>query len=221
MAAARYTEDELIKIWRELERSGIPLESERDRISFVPESERRRVIIEPEVGTGYNIISPVCKAGGTVCIVHVSVVSTLTAKITITGWNLEFPWSLEDPFIWLPDPKDMVPEKDCYVLPDSRKLPREQVINHRVYVQGGLRRGTVIRGLLVGYSMSSIPKEFSQGGSVSLQLGFFDHTNRLHSQDVRVRVEHRFAKVTTNTEREERNEILKKRAWAPPPWIVQ
>jgi len=197
----KYKIEELQETWLELERAGIPLEPKEYRIGFAPATECRQLLIDQDGNEMSNRVFPLHKNRGMAWMLSLIITSNLAGKMTITRWDLQFPWDLESCLVWPEDPKDMVPPHKSYVLTEGLRFPRKLVLNHHMYEKGVLTRGSVLRGLLIGYSTSPIPKEFSDGQPVSLKLTVFDQLSRPHWQELKAWIERPSEKPGIDTER--------------------
>ena len=136
--------------------------------------------ITQEGGLVENRIFDLDCGGGMGCILDLRIAVDRGA-FSIRGWELDLPW--KDPkFRWLPEsPGGKFPD-NVYRIPACKNLmySRDQVINHRRLLQ----RGKSLHGLLLGFSVESIPESYRHGAKIDATLVLIDEMLRSFSEPV-------------------------------------
>jgi hypothetical protein len=137
-----------------------------------------------------NFIFDLDCGGGTGCILDLHVAVDRQA-FSIWRWELDLPW--KDPkFQWLSEPPGGKFSDNMYKFPGCEALmyPRDQVINHLSLVKCGYN----LNGLLLGYSLESIPDSYRHGANIDASLVLVDEMGRGFSTPVQLCV-NRMAKI--------------------------
>ena len=82
---------------------------------------------------------------------------------------------------WLEDPHESIPEGEDYFFSRSLTFPRTIVLNHRVLDYGRIPGYSVITGLLLGRSCTSIPEKYHHGTEVRAVMHLFDYADVDHT----------------------------------------
>lgn len=174
--------EEEIALLRRLRDAGCPIQSDEDKTSVRPAPGG---LIVRQVGgvTESRAFDLDCR--GTGYMLDIEIVSDVPGRVTMCEIMLILPWE-DSLFSWLPDPAESAPAESLYRFPGKNPLeyPRQMVINHRTYERGRLRRGDLIRGLLLATSPEPIPDRFHHGASVSAELQIFDQWEQCFHSDV-------------------------------------
>src|SRR5580704_1224700 len=102
--------------------------------------------------------------GASVFVIHVPIVG-LAPKIVLQGFDLSSPeWEL-NPYV-LDDPGVSNSAPQLYRMLDGSRFHRSEVLNHRADVDGTLRHGDVMEGLVLAQCFSSVPTRYNQRNSV-------------------------------------------------------
>jgi len=121
-----------------------------------------------------------------------TVVVNVSPKATavITSYSIKLPWN-DEHFDLLPDPGEDQDYPDSY--PESAysplKNPRNDVLNHRILEQGTLTPSKpVIRGLLIGRGVATIPAHFRNAQDIDVIVSVYDQRGKKHSGKFKARV---------------------------------
>jgi hypothetical protein len=173
---------------RELERGGIPMD-----LDLLPESGLSGPppgLLITQVGDLRSTRAFTLETGMTGFMLDLEIVNNLPGQLYICWFELELPWQDKN-FEWLPDPADQVPEGSVYRFPEhpSLEFPREQVVNHRTYKKGRLRRGDFLNGLLLGLGWEPIPERFPHFHQFRTTLTVVDSSERRFPTEVQLTVD--------------------------------
>jgi len=130
-----------------------------------------------------NKIFQLFDIGGTGYLLDVMITNRSSYPQAILDLFPKLPWDVSD-FTWLEDPRELVPSTSAYVFPGKLSFPRGQAINHRICEGGHVPARGFLRGLLLGWSTHSIPKEYEQGANIELQLEILDQGQNVHAFDL-------------------------------------
>jgi hypothetical protein len=94
------------------------------------------------------------------------VITANRPQFAISHFELVLPWNT---FVhWLPDPREGFGRRDVYSFggTDALEFERRLVLNHHANVCRTLRRGSSVRGLLLGRASEAIPNDFWRGATI-------------------------------------------------------
>jgi len=204
--------------WVELERSGIPLEPAEYRAR---RSCGKGLVIQQVGSIATNVIFPL-NAYSVGYILELAIVSDVPGKAIITDVTLEVPWRTAwceglPGFEWLPGTDSVGNKLPMYAFPGETGLtyPREEVLNHQIGRKGGLRRGDLIEGLLLGVSYEPIPAKFRHGCEISVPLRICDQLGHSYSADFQLRVDRPVTATRTDSKKKPRRSLLSERDVCP------
>jgi hypothetical protein len=87
-------------------------------------------------------------------------------------------------------------EHNVYRFNHGPEYPRDQVLNHRIGKCGKVKPGDPLEGVLLGWSATSIPSQYSHGLRLPLMLSILDGFDNPHTTQLFVQVdEHLCAKI--------------------------
>ena len=155
---------------------------------------RRRIIIVQQGDRMTNTVFSV-KNDHTAFVAQIAVINNSPrSALVIRGFELELLWNDPD-FGWLNDPEES--ERDSYYIPgtDGLTFPREMILNHRTYKEGGLQPGQTIQGLLLGYGGAPIPEDFNHLDFLTMKLSVLDQDGKQHSEKIHFQIDKGIAHV--------------------------
>jgi len=157
--------------------------------SFTWWQDRRVRILIRQVGTSVTDTARQIPNVGTVYTVDVAIVNqSPRTPAVVCGLLLKPPWE-DNTFNLLPDPRESYPSGEIYVVGGNvERYPRQDVINHRVYEEGRLEVGGVIRGTLLARGPAPIPRSYCNGVSVEFTVSVRDQNNRWHKAQVELKL---------------------------------
>lgn len=150
---------------------------------------RPRVLIE-QVGDSRTDLArvPVCAPLYTVNVAIIN--QSPRTPMVIIGMRLDAEWDhgiqlASDP---REDPRqEDSPQRDVYTLSGANEsLLRCSVINHRLYAEGSLGVGGVIKGTVIGWGQRPIPGKYPHGKEVKIEFSVQDQNKKWHQESVSV-----------------------------------
>lgn len=155
---------------RRLKAAGCPLPAEND----VECPLRIRVTQQPPTLGSFARALP----QGTLFVLDLSVVA-LASKVIIQDLHLSSPewefgaWLLSDPALHRSSDR-------YYRLPDGSDYLRDEVLNQRVDEQITLRRGDMIRGVILAQAFEPLPRQYTHGALMPICLAIADQFEDSH-----------------------------------------
>ncbi len=121
--------------------------------------DNKRVLSIRQVGTFItDRVTSVHGVYTTFCIEVAITNDSPRANIVVAYYDLQLPWK-EDELDPLYDPQDLYPPSDFYQIPESIKIPRDNVLNHRRYQNGRLAPGEAFRGFFLAKGHNLVPQD--------------------------------------------------------------
>jgi hypothetical protein len=158
---------------------------------YVWRRDNRRLLTIRQVGSDIENVILALDGGLTTAVILNVVLTNDSSKLTIVinHFKVELLWN--DPeFDWLYDPAEIVPPSTSYTYAGTLlSYPRNRVLNHRRYEQGKLAPGDSMRGLLMGKSAASIPRDFAHGDTVQMRVIVYDTNGNEYSTPFSFRID--------------------------------
>jgi hypothetical protein len=132
-----------------------------------------------------------------VFVVYLRIVA-LAPKVVLQEFDLTSPdWPLNA--VILGDPGGSNSANEFYRLLDRTRYHRNEVVNHRLDEEGILRRGDILEGLLLAYSLDPVPAKYPNWGLMRLCVSITNQFDGVQELAIELPVEHIPAPVHPRT----------------------
>jgi hypothetical protein len=128
------------------------------------------------------------RRAGTDYVFAVRITNHSYALLVLQEFRAHLPWRGRVQFF--EDPRRYTPEKKVYRLASGHEFPYDEVLNHRIHLQGLLEPRQSLEGLLLAHTISHrIPFEILHGTIAPAELCAVDQFGREHHSEIEITID--------------------------------